>query len=36
MIRNPECHGWRFADGFMHAAKIVMRDGYRRPAQAAN
>ena len=26
MIGNPERHSWRFADGFMHAAKIVMRD----------
>jgi hypothetical protein len=33
MIRDPECHGWHFADGFMHAAKVVMRDGYRRPAR---
>jgi len=26
MIRNSECHSWRLANGFMHAAKIIMRD----------
>ena len=26
LIRNPERHSWRFADGLMYAAKIIMRD----------